>query len=59
MTFNKKGMIINNVIILNDLRAFPIIATIKIKNNIKNCMFVAHSSIFYNNELSIFETCKN
>ena len=50
MTFNKKDMIINNVIILNDLRAFPIISTIKIKNNISNSTFIAHSSIFKNNE---------
>jgi hypothetical protein len=50
MIFKKNGMIINNVIILNDLRAFPIIATIKIKNNISNSIFIAHSSIFKNNE---------
>jgi hypothetical protein len=40
----------NSIIILNDIRAVPIIATIKIRNNINNSILIAHESIFKNRE---------
>lgn len=44
---NKKS-----IIILNDLRAVPILSVLKLKSNITNIDFVAHESIFLNKEFA-------
>ena len=39
-----------SVVILNDLRAVPLLAALKLVRNIDSSIFVAHESIFQNNE---------
>lgn len=50
-TYKRQNKINNpNLIILNDLRSVPILAALKLRNNIPCSSFVAHASIFENRE---------